>query len=97
METMQDHGWMPRGSVLASPDDKRISVDRNAYLYYRGADTKIKYTDANYAELLRFEGDQEIQLKWCLRKRALLRFASEAVQIAAVQKNGFAIQRIETR
>jgi len=94
-ESMQDHGWIPRDGILVSPDDARITVSGNCCMYWCGVDTSYRYTDANYAELLRFERDSEVQTRWCSRSVLLLRFASEVVQLAAVQRDGYAIQHIE--
>jgi len=83
-ESLQDHGWVPHGDVLVSARDQHISVDRDRRLYYNGHYTGTGYTDANYAELLRFERDPEVQTKLCSRSYQLLSLASEAVQIATV-------------
>jgi uncharacterized protein with PIN domain len=95
-ESMQDHGWMERGNLLISKEDQRISVDRDRQMYYRDVYIEIQYTDANYAELLRFDKDQEVQKKWCSLKYELLRFTrSEAVHLATVRLNGYAIEYIK--
>lgn len=64
-------------------------------MHYHGIDTKIRYTDADYAELLRFERDPEVQSMWCSTSLELLKFASEAVQLAAVRQDGGAIKYIK--
>jgi hypothetical protein len=95
-ESMQDHGWKPVGEFLVSPDDDSgIAVGRNMHLYYRGVDTRIEYTDANYADLLRFEDDEDVQKKLYSLSNVLLNFASEAVQLAAVRQDGWVIKYIE--
>jgi hypothetical protein len=92
---MQDHGeWEPRGDRLVSKRGQLISVDRNRRIYYRNIDIGTRYTNSNYEKLLRFENDLEVQKKWCKKSPKLLNFASEAVQLAAVRKNGYAIQHI---
>jgi len=97
-ESMQDHGWKPVGEFLVSPDDDSgIAVGRNMHLYYRGVDTRIEYTDANYADLLRFEDDEDVQKKLYSLSNVLLNFASEAVQLAAVRQDGWVIKYIEER
>ena len=88
---MQDHGWKPRGDVLVSPDDENVSIAKNRKMYYRGTPTRTKYSDRNYKMLLRFE---ENAAKLCKKSPELLNFASEAVQLAAVQQYGAAIQHI---
>jgi hypothetical protein len=87
-ESLQDHGWKPRGDVLVSPDDQNISVARNRKMYYRGVSTRMKYSDRSYAILLNFE---QSAAKWCKKSPELLKFASETVQLAAVQNYGSAI------
>ena len=94
-ESMQDHGWKLRGEFLVSPDDPDIAVDRARCLHYRGVSTGIYYTDADYAQLLRFERNPEVQATLCSRSYMLLRFASEAVQLVAVRRDWFAITSIE--
>ena len=95
-ESMQDHGeWEPRGDRLVSKRGQLISVDRNRRIYYRNIDIGTRYTNSNYEKLLRFENDLEVQKKLCKKSPKLLNFASEAVQLAAVQQNGYAIQHIE--
>jgi hypothetical protein len=91
-ESLQDHGWVPRGNVLVSPDDENISIARNRQMYYRGTPTRTKYSDRNYKMLLRFE---ENAAKLCKKSPELLNFASEAVQLAAVQQYGYAIRHIK--
>jgi len=91
-ESLQDHGWKPRGDVLVSPDDQNISVARNRKMYYRGVSTRMKYSDRSYAILLNFE---QSAAKWCKKSPELLKFASETVQIAAVGQSGLAIRYIE--
>ena len=94
-ESMQDHGWKPRGARLVSTRDPRISVIRDRRMYYRNIEIGI-YTDKKYAELLRFESDPKVQTKWCSQNHLLLRFASfESVQLAAVRRNGYAIRFIQ--
>ena len=94
-ESMQDHGWKPRGEFLVSPDDKRITVDFDGWMYYRNVNTKVQYTDTKYYELLSFEDDKEIQLKWCLKCRQMLIFACEEIKIAVTRKDGWAIKYIQ--
>ena len=95
-ESIQDHGeWEPRGDRLVSTRDPRISVSRDRRMYYRDIYTRLDYADAEYTELLRFDSDPEVQDRWCSRSIGLLRYASEAVQLAAVQENGYAIGFIE--
>ena len=89
---MQDHGWKPRGDVLVSPDDENVSIAKNRKMYYRGTPTRTKYSDRNYKMLLRFE---ENAAKLCKKSPELLNFASEAVQLAAVQQTAWAIEGIE--
>ena len=92
---MQDHGeWEPRGDRLVSKRGQLISVDRNRRIYYRNIDIGTRYTNSNYEKLLRFENDLEVQKKLCKKSPKLLNFASEAVQLAAVRQNGYAIQHI---
>ena len=91
-ESMQDHGWKPRGEFLVSPDNPDIAVDRARCLHYRGIYTGAYYTDADYASLLRFEQNEA---SWCGKNLELLRFASESVQLAAVRQNGLAIRIIK--
>ena len=86
-ESMQDHGWKPRGARLVSMRNRRISVDRDRWMYYRGCYTGTNYADANYAELLRFERDPEVQAMRCSQNRKLLKFACEEVQLTAVRQN----------
>ena len=94
-ESMQDHGeWEPRGDRLVSKRGQLISVDRNRRIYYRNIDIGTRYTNSNYEKLLRFENDLEVQKKLCKKSPKLLNFASEAVQLAAVRQNGYAIQHI---
>ena len=91
-ESMQDHGWKPSGDVLESPDDQNITVAKNRQMYYRGVSARMMYSDRNYKLLLRFEQNAA---KWCKKSPDLLTFASEALQLAAVRKNGYAIYYIE--
>jgi len=89
---MQDHGWKPRGEFLVSPDNPDIAVDRTHCLLYRGIDTGVYYTDADYASLLQFEQNEA---SWCGKNPELLRFASEAVQLAGMRRDGHTIKHIE--
>ena len=93
-ESLQDHGWAERGDRLVSARDQRISVDRDRWMYYRDIEIGT-YTDKKYAELLRFESDPEVQKTLCFRNPRILRYASEAIKLAAVQEDGYAIQHIE--
>jgi hypothetical protein len=93
-ESLQDHGWRPRGEFLVSPDDEQIAVAKNRKMYYRSLYAG-SYTDERYAELLRFDRDPEVQVRWCSRNAWLLKYASEAVQLAAVEQNGWAIKYIQ--
>ena len=87
-ESMQDHGeWEPRGDRLVSKSDPLISVDRDRRMYYRGVYSGTNYSDAEYAELLRFERDPEVQAMRCSQNRKLLKFACEEVQLTAVRQN----------
>ena len=94
-ESMQDHGWKPDGKFLVSPDDKRITVSRNKRMHYRRIDTQFGYNDADYAELLRFGSDPEVQAMWCSWNHKLSRFASEVAQLAIVRRDWFAIRYIK--
>ena len=94
-ESMQDHGeWEPHGMSLVSKRNRRISVDRDRWMYYRDIEIGT-YTDKKYAELLRFESDPEVQKTLRFRNPRILRYASEAIKLAAVQEDGYAIQHIE--
>jgi hypothetical protein len=85
----------PSGDSLVSPDDAVIDVRHDGKLRYRGVNAGVYYTDADYAQLLRFESDPKVQKTWCIRCSELLKFASEAVQLAGVQKNGNTIYFIK--
>ena len=91
-ESMQDAGWKPDGDLLVSPDDQRIVVARGRLMYYRGVDTGVYYTEANYAKLLSFD---ENAAEWYKKNQELLNFAPEAVQLVAVRRDWFAIQHIK--
>ena len=92
-ESLQDHGWKPRGKLfLMSPDDQNITVAKNRQMYYRGKPARTRYSDRNYRLLLRFEQNEAM---WCKKSPELLKFASEAVQLAAVRQNGYAIEYIK--
>ena len=90
-ESLQDHGWVPRGEFLESPDDQNITVAKNRQMYYRGVSARMMYSDRNYKLLLRFEQNAA---KWCKKSPELLNFAPEAVQLAAVLENENAIEYI---
>jgi hypothetical protein len=95
-ESLQDHGWKPNGVLLASPDDSDIAVAKNRHIWYHGIDTRVRFTDAKYAKLLRFESDPKVQTKWCSQNHLLLRFASfKSVQLAAVRREWWTIKYIE--
>jgi len=91
-ESMQDHGWKPRGEFLVSPDDPDIAVDRTHCLLYRGVGTGVYYTDAEYTNLLQFEQNEA---SWCRKNPELLRFASESVQLDGVRRVAWTIQHIK--
>ena len=91
-ESMQDHGWKPRGEFLVSPDDPDIAVDRTHCLLYRGIDTGVYYTDAEYTNLLQFEQNEA---SWCRKNPELLRFASESVQLDGVRRVAWTIRFIK--